>query len=520
MRGQRLVHDITSPPCGWKTQTFLLLMAILMVGSLLYSCTTEESTTVTQTTDKTGFPGFRVVTVERTFDLIRAGSLIDEKIIRDEFIPVTDERAIRYLYFKTNADGQGDELWHTDGTAAGTMRVKDINPGAADANIDFLGFTSNLGVTTALLFFANDGMHGSELWRSDGTPAGTVLVKDINPGAAGSVLGFTGQGDGLTRNGVVYFIADDGTHGRELWKSDGTTTGTVMVKDINPGAPSSSILSLQPLLTLFNNLVYFAADDGVHGIELWQTDGTDAGTVLVKDINLDANPASTSSRPQNAVVVGATMYFLADDGLHGQELWKSDGTDVGTVLVKDINPGFGHALISSSTLTVNGTTLYFSATDGVHGQELWKSDGTAAGTVMVADILPGPSDSSPNGIVAVASGVFFSATDGTHGLELWKSDGTAVGTQLVKDIKPGAAHSSPSQLTELKGIVVFTADDGVHGDELWQSNGTEAGTVLVQDINPGVASSDINGLTNIMGVLQFAGVDPTKTIVLAKGTLP
>src|SRR5262245_62031164 len=105
-----------------------------------------------------------------------------------------------------------------------------------------------------------------------------------------------------------------------------------------------------------------------------------------------------------------------------------------TSLVKVINPA---GIFTGPMVNVNGT-LFFAADDGVNGQELWKSDGTAAGTIMVKDIRPGANGSFPENLTAVGNTLFFAADDGVNGTELWKSDGTAAGTILVKDINPGS----------------------------------------------------------------------------------
>ena len=189
---------------------------------------------------------------------------------------------------------------------------------------------------------------------------------------------------------------------------------------------------------------------------------------LVKDIR----PGSSSSSPRNLTALGNTLFFTADDGVNGIELWKSDGTAAGTVLVKDIGPGSSS---SPSNLTAVGNTLFFSANNGVNGEELWKSDGTAAGTVLVKDISPGSSSSFPRNLTAVGNTLFFSAFDSVNGYELWKSDGTAAGTVLVKDISPGSSSSFPSNLTAVGNTLFFRADDGVNGRELWALNvGTPA----------------------------------------------
>ena len=199
-----------------------------------------------------------------------------------------------------------------------------------------------LTIVNTTYFTADDGIHGRELWKSDGTAAGTMIVKDINPGKDDSNPTY------LTElNGQLYFSADDGTDGTELWKSDGTESGTVMVEDLYPGtyydqnAQTFRAYSSDPgPFTKFNGELFFPANDGDHGFELWKTDGTKDGTVLVKDIA----PGAFDGLPYGGVYsfltpIGGELYFAADDGDHGEELWKTDGTDAGTVIVKDIVPG-------------------------------------------------------------------------------------------------------------------------------------------------------------------------------------
>ena len=158
---------------------------------------------------------------------------------------------------------------------------------------------------------ATDGDSGIELWKSDGTANGTVMVRNINASVGSSPQEL------MYSNGVLFFSATDGVFGRELWRSDGTEAGTLLVKDINPlGNSNSSPEYLTPYLAA----VYFRSTDGVNGFELWRTDGTEAGTVLVADIN----PVG-SGDPAEMTVSNAVLYFRANDGSSGHELWKLDG---------------------------------------------------------------------------------------------------------------------------------------------------------------------------------------------------
>ena len=259
------------------------------------------------------------------------------------------------------ADGRRLGLWRSDGTAAGTLVVKEVvNPSGAVVANRTLFFTAGGFIDPA----------GQELWKSDGTREGTGLVKDIWPGSgASSPYPLVAVG------GTLFFSASaPGSEG--LWKSNGTEAGTVLVKAISPGGWGTDV----------NGTLFFDASDGVSGDELWKSDGTAAGTVLVKDIY----PGPASSVAQRLVNVDGTVYFMAAS--HGEpyiaaasDLWKSDGTSEGTVAVKHIGLGW--------LRNVNGT-LFFEGDDGVHGRELWTSDGTSAGTTMVRDINPGPEAAS------------------------------------------------------------------------------------------------------------------------------
>lgn len=473
------------------------------------------------------------------------------------------------LFFVGCDPDNGCELWKSDGTENGTALVKNIN-----ASGSMLSSGESLGAAEMdgkLFFWAEDGVHGKELWKSDGTAAGTVLVKDLAPGATSGARGglvavnhtlyFAGIGedehewlwrsdgtqegtlqikrigsdessssspDGLTPlNGELYFAASDASSGRELWSTDGTPGGTNMIRDSASGTVGSNPAGF----TALGNLLLFAAGEEytLDGREPWKTDGTDEGTAKLKDITyattLYPGPTLRSSNPREFTRFGDEIYFVANEAdASGQivfvwpALWKSDGTTNGTVEVWGIYPGAVHASSPDywahpgpepSQLTTCGDQLYFAAYDPPRsiGRELWKLDAQDPAPELVSEINPGAASASPSGLTCLNGMLYFAATDATHGRELWKSDGTAAGTVLVKDLRPGADGSDPQNLAVVGSTIFFVADDGANGQELWKTNGTSAGTVLVKDIWPGRGWSYARDFIDAGGVLLFAAND-------------
>src|SRR5215208_3509280 len=263
------------------------------------------------------------------------------------------------LLFSANHPDFGEELWRSEGTERNTKLVKDIDPGPLMIN-DVENTETGSSAPDKVLrtkkwiyFAATTVKYGEELWKSDGTERGTKLVKDIN-----ITDGNSNPNDNSNLNDTrsaeveklfvvgkkLYFRATDGTdngkHGVELWKSDGTEAGTTLVKDINPAPPAATGTTCKRAkncagsswaddMTLVNGKVYFTANDGANGVELWRTDGTEAGTTLVKDVNPEPYKPATAraSDIANLVAVGRTLYFSANDGTNGLELWKSNGTE-------------------------------------------------------------------------------------------------------------------------------------------------------------------------------------------------
>ena len=323
----------------------------------------------------------------------------------------------------------GEELFISDGTYAGTQMVANIRD---DHQTWYVGdntyccgdWNGSMPRDMVLIgeqvwFTAETDDYGRELYRyvlgnSFGVGSGHYLVKDIMPGAA------TSNPSELTRgSGGLFLSADDGVHGQELYFTLGDIFTTNIVMDIWPGENNSS----SPIwLTKLGSKIIFSAYDGLNGRELWISDSTEAGTFMLKDIN----PGSNSSNPTGPMkILNGEVYFMANDGVHGAELWKTDGTSSGTVMVKDINPGENRSLFwggqphwGGEYTHVHGDSFYFVAYDGENGSELWRSDGTEDGTSMVVDANPGEGDSWPWWFTSVGDKLFFTAWDGNT-RELW-----------------------------------------------------------------------------------------------------
>ncbi|MBL9182814.1 MAG: M36 family metallopeptidase [Verrucomicrobiaceae bacterium] len=398
------------------------------------------------------------------------------------------------VYFATTSAAAGTELWKTDGTAAGTVMVKDINPGAVSSS------PQNLIVVGGVLYFSAIGSGGTdrELWRSDGTSAGTVRVKDIFPGTSAS-----NPSNMVDFNGTLFFAAaDSGANGTELWKSDGTDAGTVLVSNINTAANSSSSPAN---LTVVGSTLYFTANgSAASGLELWKTDGTGAGTMLVKDIN----PGAATSSPFLLRAVNGRLVLAATTPTEGTELWASDGTNAGTVLVTDLTPGAASTTFTNLFVHGSGSFMFFTPTSATYGTELWRTDGTTAGTMLVKDINPGTNSSSVANASITPNGLVFSASNGINGSELWISDGTDAGTYMLLEINPGSASSTPSNFRMVGSQLFFTAFSPAAGVELWRSDFTPGGTYMVQDSIPGTGSFTASSLVQLGSVAVFQGFDP------------
>jgi ELWxxDGT repeat protein len=375
---------------------------------------------------------------------------------------VTPEGVPLVLFAATTPD-TGRELWETDGTPEGTRLRADLFPGTGSSSPSRVVEVEGIHYLIAV----GDGV-GKELWRSNVSLTGYELPRDIAHGPAGS------EPYALCRVGPrLYFSALTGEHGEELWCVEHVKMEPTLVADFYPGPGNS-----YPYYTIkLQEKVVTVATSPVHGRELWISNGIGPEMVLLADINTD-NSVNPSSFPGNLTAAGEVLYFTANDIEHGTELWRTDGTETGTVLVKDIYSGTPSS--DPAELIAVGTLLYFSADDGAHGTELWRSDGTTAGTSLVHDIHPDGS-ANPRNLTVLKDMLIFSAFEPRDGEELWILE---PGNQpkLLKSIAATSASSSPSDLFVWKDHVYFQADDGVRGRELWRTDGTMQGTVLVRDV--------------------------------------
>lgn len=414
-------------------------------------------------------------------------------------------------------------------SAQAPFLLKDIMPGTAGSNISEVVSTKS-GHT----FFNaddNDADLDPGLWRTDGTPGGTIKLNLLSSNFSSSKATLLTP----VGNNKIVFAGDNGEGYGEIWASDGTQAGTIALERFEP--PSSST----PVQAIFSmgDFVLYAVLNNAGRLQLRRTNGTVQGTQLLHDFG------STGVNLYTFTELNGVCYFnfydLDNSGFAKDIIWRSDGTQQGTYELKDLGDyPVGHGLVGS--FMVAGNNFYFMAVDyATNGAVLFKSNGTAAGTAPLKKVSGNYVGNTQPPFAAINSTLYFAANDGVNGKELWKTDGTAEGTVMVEDINSGAGSSNPTAFTVIDSILYFSAnidlngdgksDEGVlykfdgsepdlvkqtfndsrssaaiitsvenrlylsaadfeHGVELWTSNGTSDSTNRVIDINPGVGSSN------------------------------
>lgn len=384
----------------------------------------------------------------------------------------------------------------TESTFSQATILKDIYLGPLSSMENF----SPTKIGDKLIFSANDGVHGSEGWLTDGTTSGTIRMIENTVNFIDTLytisygnglyktngtevnyvfsnLGFTGVSRVTKVNETWFFVANINSNNREeLWKSDGTEAGTVVVKKFRPNsydyAWTSNLIASSDETTL-----YFTADDGP-GIALWRSDGTTEGTLKIKSF---AN--SRQHEIGSFVNYNNQTFFWAKNPSGYLSLWKTDGTTAGTVVVYDkvsCRLSVGNVIVYKNKIYFNGQNQEPPYT---FGEELWVSDGTTGGTHLFFDTSTGEAHGTPTGFQIVNNLLIFLATTNLNGKELWVSNGNTNGTFILKDVYPGTASGflAGSHIKELNKLF-FTGDDG-NQRMLWETDGTVAGTIPLYDIS-------------------------------------
>jgi ELWxxDGT repeat protein len=427
------------------------------------------------------------------------------------------------LFFFINS-GSSTQLWTSDASGAGTVQVATI-PVAVDL--------SKVVAVDDLLFFAHIGENSAQLWRSDGTTAGTFMVREFHEETGPATGAMDAIGSMIAFGGKLFLSADEGgLHGTELWRSDGTVAGTTLVKEINeneeelvgvppgePGALFRPIGSQPHSFEIYNGLLYFFATTVTYEplgnnygyeeeTELWRTDGTSDGTVQAVEVH--PGYGQTGPGVEDATVAaGGTLFFSYNTDFDGIEIWKTNGTQVSLQQVTQIKWPGGYEGIPIFLGAANDRVFFYmyggdfnAPTNGI-----WATDGSATGTVHVANkpplwtvelngrmyfaikngdvvellssngTLSGTSylavlghNVTANEAAVVHGKIYYAGHfDGpaSSNFELRAVDGSGFGSYLVSELKPGSGGSQPQNLKNIGGNLFFTADDGTHGRELY-----------------------------------------------------
>jgi len=397
--------------------------------------------------------------------------------------------------------------------------VKDIWPESGHA----IGMFHKPYVYNDRLYFtANDGQNGEEYWVSDGTEAGTILLKDIHEGAAHAVPDYTqySRYPGLMEfDGYLYFTANSDGYGEELWRTDGTTAGTTQCFDIYPDHIGSS----PTYFHVYKDMMFFTAYHPEYQREpyILRHEGGEPTINNLGDLYTTNNNLTTMWNTYNyehgnkVVTFLDTLIFSWYDSNHGLETWITNGNPQETHELFDHYPSFLASGAPSNYTVLQDSILCFTVFDGT-GYGLWKmernnslSNGFEISLLQYVNSIMNADFSN---FLVHNDKLYFSAEDETHGQELWISDGTSEGTYMLKDIMPGSNHSDPRNLVSFNGHVYFTVYNSSLDQygQIWRTDGTEAGTVSCaslwsSNINRSMSSTKWKEFN---GKLYFSGYEP------------
>ncbi|HEY7114952.1 MAG TPA: ELWxxDGT repeat protein, partial [Tepidisphaeraceae bacterium] len=367
-----------------------------------------------------------------------------------------------------------------------------VNTGLGDREVPPLWDPTDHNGT--LLYVNDDGVHGPELWRSDGSQAGTTLVKDVRPGADGGLVLessniYQAVRDNalLTVGHLTFFVGDDGQHGVELWESDGSAAGTVLMRDIATGTDSSTPTHL----TNANGRLFFFTTTTAGALQLWTSDGTTRGTLMVRDLG----PSHIAGAPDafigivlvgsgepavdQVAALGGTLYFIKRVVIGPAELWKSDGTSAGTARVPT-----GVNLDPARLYAVGGRLLVVEPTGG----DVWHVDPSSGAATRLSDF---PSNTVIEAPIALGAKIMFAAAPGDTSFEVWASDGTPAGTRRVFQ-KAVSSYTVGSFQAATVGDTLFFCPDH---RQIYTTDGTTA------------TSAPIYTSERFLDLREFVGLD-------------
>ncbi len=423
------------------------------------------------------FSGVRYLIPALSFLLTAAGAaeppptLADAVIVDPGLVPFGGS-----VYFTASGPAPLEQLWASDGTPGGTLKLWEFEGGPTPSMFTAAG--------SRLFFFA-----GKSLWFVEANAVTHAADLPRAPSAAAELGGE-----------VVFILPGGGADDVEVWASDGTPGGTRRIRTLARGLDAEAPTTL----TRMGGRLYFWLTIDRYAT-LWQTEGTFGSTIP----NIEFGPISSSSGP-TPVAFGDRLAFISSGNPYADlpyRLWVTDGTEAGLsgltsfAGTDDIVCNTGCPKIGPTDLTAAGGRLFFIADGEGQGRELWASDGTLSGTVLVRNIIPGPASGLYRGLMAVGDRVYFSATSNGHGTELWVSEGTEATTRSVVDLVPGPDSSGAQPASPFGDRLLFTTIDEAAGTlTLWVTNGSLAGTRAIRDFAVGTGSS---GFAPIPGHVMF-----------------